>query len=112
MALYSDIFIDQGSTFSSTITVADSGVRTDLTGWSVRGQIRKHYTSSSAINLTSYIIGDAVNGEIFIGLTPTQTGEMKAGRYMFDVEIFKTSPTEVIRVSEGEVTVSPRITNL
>jgi hypothetical protein len=35
---------------------------------------------------------------------------MKAGRYLYDVEVVQTSTGKVIRVVEGQVEVNPRIT--
>ena len=58
MAVYANISIDQGSTFSSTVTVEGSdGLVFNLTGYTVRGQIRKSYTSTSFTAFTATILG-------------------------------------------------------
>tara|TARA_Y100001972_G_scaffold103360_1_gene129542 strand:+ start:436 stop:783 length:348 start_codon:yes stop_codon:yes gene_type:complete len=113
MAEYTDLFVDQGSNFSTTITVAEtSGAATDLTGYSVRGQVRKSYTSTVATNFTASIASDPATGIVTISLSPAQTGSLKAGRYVYDVEAFiADSPeTTVLRISEGQVHITPRVT--
>ena len=49
MAVISNIFIDAGTDFSTTVTVTDStGSAVNLSGYSHAAQIRKSYDSSSA----------------------------------------------------------------
>ena len=56
MAIYSNLVIDQGSTFSADIDVTDSvGDPLDLTGYSVAGQIRKSYASSTAVDFSGSV---------------------------------------------------------
>lgn len=108
MALYTDIAIDQGSTYTGRIPVVDSnGLPVDLTAFSSRGQIRKSYESTSAVDFTTDI-SDPESGVINLALSAATTSAIKAGRYLFDVEIFDS--TTVIRVSEGQVHVSARVT--
>lgn len=108
MAVYANLSIDQGSTFTSTITVeASNGLVFDLTGYTARGQIRKTYSSASAVDFTTSI-ADPESGEITIGVDAETTAEMKPGRYQFDVEI--VNDTVVQRVIEGQVEVNPRVT--
>jgi len=52
---------------------------------------------------------DAPAGEIELLLSDTQTGGMKAGRYLYDVEIISDGG-EVTRVIEGQLEVTPRVT--
>jgi hypothetical protein len=109
MATYSDIFIDQGSTYASTIDVLDpNGYAFNLTGYSARGQIRKTYSSTNAINFATNI-NDPETGKVNISLTAIQTRVMKAGRYVYDVEVYNNGG-HVIRISEGQVEISPAST--
>ena len=109
MAVFANLYIDQGSTFTSTVTVEDANDNlVNITDYTARGQIRKSYTASTATNFTT-LITDAANGKFTISLTRTQTGALKAGRYVYDVEVI--SPSGVVtRVVEGQVTVNPRVT--
>lgn len=109
MAAFANLYIDQGSNFTSTVTVEDSNDNlVNITNYTTRGQVRKSYSASTATNFTTTIT-DATNGEFTIALSRTQTGALKAGRYVYDVEVI--SPTGVVtRVVEGQVTVTARVT--
>ena len=47
---------------------------------------------------------------IVVSLTAAQTSAIKAGRYVYDIEIRKASTSEVNRVLEGQVEITPRVT--
>ena len=109
MASISNIFIDQGATFTTTVTVTDAnGDAVSLSGYSVAAQIRKTFLSSSATAFTA-TISNASAGEITITLSPTQTAALEAGRFVYDVLITASGGTKT-RVVEGQVTVNPRVT--
>jgi len=109
MATYSNIYIDQGSTYSSVIDVKDSnGLPFNLTGYTARAQIRKSYSSTSAVSFTA-TISLPLNGKVTLSLTASQTRSMKAGRYVYDVEVFNIGG-HVMRVAEGQVEISPAST--
>ena len=110
MAVYSDLSIDQGSDFSADIVVEDAtGTVGNLSGYTVAGQIRKTYTSTTATNF-GVVVTNATNGLLTLTLANTVTNGMKAGRYVYDVEITKTSNGEKTRVVEGQVTINPGVT--
>ena len=110
MAIYSNLVVDQGSSFSADIDVTDSdGDALNLTGYTVAGQIRKSCASTTAVDFSGSVFS-ATNGTVRISLTPTQTNAMKAGRYVYDVEITKTSTAEITRIIEGQVEVRPGVT--
>ena len=109
MASISNIFIDQGATFTTTVTVTDAnGDAVNLSGYSVAAQIRKTFLSSSATAFTASI-SNASSGEITISLTDTQTTALEAGRFVYDVLITASGGTKT-RVVEGQVTVNPSVT--
>ena len=109
MAVFANLYIDQGSTFTSTVTVEDVNDNlVNITDYTARGQIRKSYSASTATNFTTSIT-DATNGKFTISLTRTQTGALKAGRYVYDVEVISPAGA-VTRVVEGQITVNPRVT--
>ena len=112
MAIYANIFIDQGSTFSSIVTVNGSdGLIFNLTGYTARGQIRKAYASTSYTSFT-IVINNPTDGEIVMSLTAAQTAALSAGRYVYDVEIVETSSGAITRVIEGQVEINPRVTRI
>lgn len=109
MATYSNIYIDQGSTYSSVIDVKDNnGLPFNLTGYESRGQIRKSYSSSSFIPFAT-AINLPLDGKVSLSLTAIQTRAMKPGRYVYDVEVYNDGG-HVIRVAEGQVEISPAST--
>lgn len=111
MAIISNLTIDQGSTFSVDIDVTDAdGDALNLTNFTVQGQMRKTYTSSTATTFVSEIT-NATGGVVTISLTAATTNALKAGRYVYDVEI--TSPASVVtRIVEGQVEVTPGVTQV
>ena len=48
------------------------------------------------------------DGEVTISLTAVQTSAIKAGRYVYDIEI--TGDGETLRVLEGIVVINPEVT--
>ena len=109
MAAFSEIVIEQGATFNTTINVEDTaGAAINLYGYTANSMMRKSYYSTSATTITSTVTGTA-NGEVTLSVSATNTANLTPGRYVYDVII--TSPTSVVtRVVEGIVTVLPSVT--
>ena len=109
MATQSNLYVDQGSTYSNIITVTSStGSALDLTDYSVASQMRKSHKSSTYHSFTASVY-DATNGKIRLQLTDEQSGAIPEGRWLYDVEIESPSGSRT-RVLEGVVTVTPEIT--
>ena len=111
MATISNIFIDCGADYTTTVSVTDSsGAALDLTGYTAAAQIRKTYESSSAtVSFTAAFVSPRTTGQITISLTGTQTAAVSAGRYVYDV-LITSDASEKTRVVEGIVTFNPRVT--
>ena len=110
MPVLSNLSIDQGSDFSAEVVVEDSsGDVANLTGYTGAGQIRKTYSSSTAVAFV-VTVTNASAGLLTLTLTNAVTNAMKAGRYVYDVEITKTSNGEKTRVVEGQITINPGVT--
>jgi hypothetical protein len=107
-----NITIEQGATFSRTISLTDEdGVAIDLTGASVAGQIRKDYTSDTAYNFT-LTITDEPGGEITWVLSAATSQDMpvsETDRYVYDVEVTYADGT-IERILEGNVKLTPEVT--
>jgi len=109
MAIVSNLTVDQGSTFNVEVEVTDvDGNVLVLTGYSVAGQMRKNYDSSTNTAFTGQV-SNANLGLITISLTATQTNALVAGRYVYDVEITSNAGV-VTRVLEGQLEVTPGVT--
>ena len=110
MAVLSNLSIDQGSDFSAEIIVEDSnGDVANLTGFTGAGQIRKTYSSSTATNFVVTVSNPGA-GLLTLTLSNAVTNAMKAGRFVYDVEITETANGEKTRVVEGQVTLNPGVT--
>lgn len=108
MATIQNLYIDQGTTYSLSITVSDqNGDVKDLTDYTAAAQMRKSYYTSSSSSFTAAITSP-LDGEVTISLTATQTSALKAGRYVYDIEI--ESDEETLRILEGIVVVNPEVT--
>lgn len=102
-----NLLIDQGSTYSVNLEVKDANNElVNLTGYSGAGQIRKQYTSNSA---TAFSISVYSNGTVTASLTANQTSNLTSGRYVYDIEL-TNALSEVTRIVEGIVTVTPQVT--
>jgi len=110
MAAKANILIDQGADFSTSLTVTgDDGTPTNLTGFTASGQIRKHYTSSTATELDIEFATDRSTGVVTINLSRSVNEMMEAGRYVYDVEI-TSSANNRSRLVEGLATITPQVT--
>jgi hypothetical protein len=108
MSTYSDLFIDQDASFSVSIDLTNNtnqGV--DLSGYLAFSAIRKSYTSSTVTDSFVLNLNDEFD-TLTASLSPSQTANLKAGRYVFDIFIKKG--TSRIRVLEGQLHVSPSVT--
>ena len=112
MATIANLYVDAGADYSNTITVASSNTTPlNLTGYTVKSQIRKSYGSSTAYNFNPTIY-DAVNGKVRVQLSAIQSEAIPPGRYLYDIEITQTSTGIKTRVIEGLVIVNPQITQI
>ena len=109
MAMYADLYADQGSYFSAVINVGNGAIDTNLTGYTARGKIRKSYSSSTYYDFV-ISIPQPTSGQVQIALASAVTGGIKPGRYLYDVEIVHTATGKVTRVAEGQIDFSPSVT--
>jgi len=114
MGAKANIIVDQGTDFSTTITVTDDdGNVTDLTGYTAAGQIRKHYESSDSTAFTVSFGSPRSDGQVTLSLTRTVTANIEAGRYVYDVELSfvdDSGNSLVERLLEGSIYVKPSVT--
>jgi hypothetical protein len=112
MATASNLYIDQGATFSAIISVRGSdGNPLDLTNFTVKSQMRKSYGSTTAYSFTATVY-DALSGKIQLSLAADASSAIKPGRYLYDVEISAAMGGIKARVAEGLVILTPEITQI
>lgn len=111
MAAYVELYMDQGTTFRNVINLIDDTTNAyiDINNYTIRSQMRRSYYSANATANLVCTITDSANGEITMTLAAANTSNIKAGRYLFDLETVDTNNT-VVRVLEGIITVTPEIT--
>lgn len=113
-----DFEIRQGGTFTRTITWTDNstpGVPIDITGYTIRSQIRQTLTDTSFLLEMStgvdarIAITDAVNGVFTITVSATDTAALDFGTAIYDLEM--VSPGGVVTpLLEGVVTLVREVT--
>ena len=114
MAAIANLRIDQGASFSSDVTVTDTnGDAFNLAGYTAAAKMAKGYASTrTRTSITTSIASDPTTGVITLSLTADQTNALDApARYVYDIEILRTSDSTVTRVIEGIITISPSVTN-
>ena len=72
-------------------------------------QMKRSYYTNSNVAFT-VTIDNPLDGEIILSLTSGQTTGLKAGRYVYDLELVEMSTSKVERVVEGIVTIYPEVT--
>ena len=111
MAAFVELYVDQGTTFTNTITLNDdtTNANVNISGYLVRSQMRRSYYTTNATANIVCTITDAEYGVIEMSLGAANTANIKAGRYVFDVEMQDTANV-VTRILEGIITVTPGVT--
>jgi len=105
-----NLVIEQGATFSLTLTVLENSVAKDLTGFKARAEARTSHKSSTVLITFTAQITDPTNGVIVLSLTPAVTKALdpkKGG--VWDLELEDVGG-DVIRLLQGIVTISPEVT--
>ena len=106
-----DIIIEQGATYTITVLLKKPNkIPFNLTGYTGRSQIRKHYDDSNVIISFSVAIpSPQKDGKIVMSLTDEQTASLPIINGVYDLEI-ESSTGEVSRILQGKVTISPEVT--
>ena len=110
-AFITNLVINAYADFSAVFNLEDnnSGDPLNLTDYQVASQMRKHAGSSSAVSLGATVYNSLL-GQVKVSLGKTETGQLKPGRYVYDVLIINPSgKTE--RVVEGMVLVKEGATH-
>ena len=108
MASISNLYVDQGSDFTITLSLTDSvDDALNLTGSSFLAQVRKSHASST-VKATFTTTNDGNGGNLTIKLTDVQTAALEAGRYVYDV--MQTASDGIkTRLIEGQLLVTPSV---
>ena len=115
MAQFEEITIDQGADATIQLELVNQdGSAKNLVNHSVTAKLKKNYSDSSG-EATAFTtaVTNAASGTASMSLTNVQTDALKAGRYVYDVELSfvdSAGATSIERVLEGRITVTPSVT--
>jgi hypothetical protein len=111
MAEKANIIIDQGTTFSTTVTITNAnGSVFNLSGYTAAAQMRKSYAAANSTSFNVTIAANSQTGVVTMEMAANVTQSLTAGRYVYDLETYSSSNTTVSRILEGIVTVTPGVT--
>jgi hypothetical protein len=107
-----NFYCEQGATFSSVLTWKDeNGNPINITGSTAEMQVRSKVCTDPIITLSTSNGGIALGGAlgtITLSIAASVTDDLKAGTYIYDLEI--NNGGTVTRLIEGSFTVSPEVT--
>ena len=104
-----NFILEQGATFTRTLTVKENNSAMNLTGYSVASKMRSTHDSSTVVGTFTCTISDAANGKITMSMTNSTTSAIEEGIYVYDLEI-TSGAGAVTRVLQGNITVTPEVT--
>jgi hypothetical protein len=107
---YLNLYLDQGTTFNTTITLDDVyGNNYDLTHITCESKIKKsHYSSNATAHFTTQI--NVPSGTITLELSANTTANIASGRYVYDTIITDTNSMVKTKILEGVLEVAPSVT--
>tara|TARA_R110002020_G_scaffold344697_2_gene558846 strand:+ start:2705 stop:3040 length:336 start_codon:yes stop_codon:yes gene_type:complete len=104
-----NFILEQGATFTRTLTVQENSSAMNLTGYSVASKMRSTHDSGTVVGTFTCTISNATGGVITMNMTSSTTSGIEEGMYVYDIEITSSAGT-VTRLMEGTVTVNPEVT--
>lgn len=101
-----DLFCTRGSEFSSEITVKNpDNTLAWITNWASRMHVRRLVSSDDVVvELTTSngrITHDRESAKILLSISASDTSLLEAGNYVYDLEMYHTIATGVIRLIKG-----------
>jgi len=109
MAYTKHIFIDQGTTYTLSLTATDSvGSPINLSGCTVSAQLRKSPAATNYTSFSASVTGST--GQFILTLAATASSAINPGKYMYDVEVLNNTTNVVTRIVQGIALLDPEIT--
>ena len=107
MASVVNLFVDQGSDYTLSLTVKDDdGNASDLTGYTVEAYFQK-WTGATQVYKFTPTVTDATAGKVQIALKGSVSDDIPSGRYSYDVVINHASNDITRRVIQGSLVLNP-----
>ena len=105
-----NIVIDQGSDFALDLTVKEDGVVMPLTGYLARSQLRTAEASPDIVASFACTVVDDLNGLVKMELDNVTSSGIAPGKYVYDLELYNVTESIVIRIIQGDITLTPETT--
>lgn len=107
-----DLSLRSGDSYARSIQIQESdGTPTDLTGYTVRAQVRDRPGGGLLATLITAIVGDPANGTVSYALTTDQTRSLGLLEpvMVWDIEL-DAGDTNTTTIASGYVSVCPEVT--
>ena len=109
-----DFTLEQGATFNKQLVWKENGTPLDLSGYTARMQVKKTPKSTTNIlDLTTSnggIVIDGANGKVTLIVSATDSAALKAGSYVYDLELEETATSDVTRLLQGCFEINAEVT--
>jgi hypothetical protein len=105
MATKYNLVIDQGSDFKLKLSFKTNEEVRDLTGYSIRGYARKTINGPTNFQFATSVVN---TNTFLLTVLATVSDTIEPGIYLYDIELYNA--TQIERVLEGKITVTPGVT--
>ena len=100
--------LDQGATFIKTFTAKNTaGGNVVISSGTTSAKLRQ--STYSGNNIHTFSTSES-GSNVTISMTATNTANVSAGQYNYDIEFTQSDGTTIERLAEGIITVSPQST--
>ena len=100
--------LDQGATFIKTFTAKNTaGGNVVISTGTTSAKLRQ--STYSGNNIHTFSTSES-GSNVTISMTATNTANVSAGQYNYDIEFTQSDGTTIERLAEGIITVSPQST--
>jgi len=105
-----NLTVNTSTSFSQTFSLTDdTGAPLNLDNYTYQSQLRKHSSSNTYVSFATTASSPS-EGELKLTLDPSDTSDLKPGRYVYDIVLTKIDDGSKLRVLEGSVIVSQTVT--
>lgn len=118
MATTYNISLTQGESLDLLLNLKDSNsVPINLSGYSVRGKVKKGFGATGVLLDLAPVIVTGVNnsllasGQITIAISPAESVSLPVTEAVYDIERYTLNDLVVHKVLNGKVTINPEVTN-
>lgn len=107
-----DITLDRAADYSFVLTIQNqAGAAVNLTGAVFYADVREVASKKEVLDLTPAISGTATNGQVLLSLTKAQTKTLRAGKGIYEWDLFMDRNSKRERLLYGSFTARAQITN-